>query len=396
MTNTRQKGKALITDANSRRSLATIRSLGKRGIFVIAGHDQPKALSFASKYCRGRLIYPNPRNFPEEFLAYILKHLSSESYDCFLPMGDETMRVSACHAEELSRLTNLLVVDSSTLNLTLDKWKTIEFARSHGFACPQTFLIEDLQSIGLLRKQISYPAVIKPRMESGARGVVFIERPEDLWPLYLRVHRHYPFPLIQEAVSPSSPKFGVQCLFNRQGSLRAAYVQRFWRQYPLKGGPGSCFETVNRPDILAQGVRLLELLNWKGVAQVEFLEDTKDGVLKLMEINPRFWDSLQTVIQANMDFPYLLYTIATRGDVESHMDYKFGKVCRSVLPGEILYVLAKGKRSSSGPSYWRIRGSNLDHCIWNREDIRPFFAFFSIALQNLLSREIRDLVFHRL
>ena len=36
---------------------------------------------------------------------------------------------------------------------------------------------------------------------------------------------------------------------------------------------------------------------------VEFKHDERDGVPKLMEINGRFWGSLQLAIDAGVDFP---------------------------------------------------------------------------------------------
>jgi len=389
-------GKVLVTDADSRRSLAVVRSLGRRGLYVVAGHYRSSALAFSSKYCRERFTYPHPKKAPDAFLSNILSRLRTGSYDCFLPMGDETMKIAARHQSAIAEFTRLTVPSTAAVEIALDKGNTIRFAEAHGFPCPRTFFIEELGTIGLLKSQIPYPAVIKPKSESGAEGVVFVDGPDDLLSLYLRVHRRFPFPLIQEAIPPASPKFGVQCLFNGQGRLRAAYVQRFLRQYPMKGGPGSCFETVRRPDILDQGVRLLELLDWRGVAQVEFMEDIRDGRLKLLEINPRFWDSLQTIIQAGVDFPDLLYRIAVEGDAEPRLDYKSGEVCRSVLPGDILHLVGSGGRSLFDPSFRRMRGPHLGHSIWDKGDIRPIFGFVRVALEGLLRRETRDSIFHRL
>jgi len=42
---------------------------------------------------------------------------------------------------------------------------------------------------------------------------------------------------------------------------------------------------------------------------VEFRVDARDGTAKLMEVNPRFWGSLQLSILSGADFPYLLYNL---------------------------------------------------------------------------------------
>lgn len=391
-----RSGKVLVSDANSRRGLAVVRSLGRRGLQVTAGDDHPYGLSFTSKFCTDRLLYPNPEKSPEKFTSFMLNHLRNNPYDCFFPMSDAVVKQVALHLRDFTSLTNIILEDYETLAVGFDKWRTIELARTLDIPHPKTFYIDDLETVRRLQNKIPYPTVIKPRFGSGAKGVVFVYKPEDLWSRYLCVHQNFRFPLLQEAIPPTSPKFGVQCLSNRKGQIRAAVVQRFCRQYPYTGGPGSCFETVDRPDILTLGTGLMEKLGWQGVAQIEFLEDERDGVLKLMEINPRFWDSLQMVIQAGVDFPYLLYRIAVDGDVESNMAYRTGEVCRSLLPGEILYFLTNLHHLDVGPSFWRFYGPNLGYCILSREDKRPTLNFFWVALNSLFDREVLDAVFHRL
>lgn len=44
---------------------------------------------------------------------------------------------------------------------------------------------------------------------------------------------------------------------------------------------------------------------------VEFKQDVRDGTLRLMEINGRFWGSLQLAIDSGVDFPSLAVEIAT-------------------------------------------------------------------------------------
>lgn len=389
-------GKVLITDANRHKALTVVRSLGRRGLQVIAGYHRPHAIAFASKFCAGRLLYPNPKKRPEAFLAFMLEHLRAERYDCFIPMSDEEVTLVARHREKFAELTNVVMVDGETMEVAQDKRRTIEFARTHDFAHPQTFAVDHLDDLERLQDQVPYPAIIKPRKSFGAQGLVFVERPEELLPQYLRVHRHFPFPLIQECIPPSSPKYAVSYLFNHQSQVRAAVVQRVHRQYPVKGGPATCFETVDRPDLLAHGVRMLKTLGWQGVAEVDLLEDERDGEVKLMEINPRFSATLALTIQAGVELPHLLYRLATEGDVEPHMDYQAGKVCRSMLPGEILHFLTSGRRWRMEPSFWRFRGPNLGYCIWSRDDVRPAFAHLRIALKSLFDREMLGFVFPRL
>ena len=93
---------------------------------------------------------------------------------------------------------------------------------------------------------------------------------------------------------------------------------------PAEGGLGVYNETTTAPELMEQAVALLSALDWHGPAQVEFKRDARDGQLRLMEVNPRFWGTLDLSIQAGIDFPYLTALAALQGDIEDCFDYQVG------------------------------------------------------------------------
>jgi len=62
----------------------------------------------------------------------------------------------------------------------------------------------------------------------------------------------------------------------------------------MTGGPSTVAESIYDEELKRQGLLLLEALNWHGVAMVEFKKDSRDNEFKLMEINPKFWGSLDS------------------------------------------------------------------------------------------------------
>jgi predicted ATP-grasp superfamily ATP-dependent carboligase len=77
---------------------------------------------------------------------------------------------------------------------------------------------------------------------------------------------------------------------------------------------------------------------------VEF-KVSSDGTPYLMEINGRFWGSLQLAIDAGVDFPYLLYQLAIGLPVAPVEQYKIGVKSRWLL-GDLdhLYLQLKAPR----------------------------------------------------
>ena len=153
-------------------------------------------------------------------------------------------------------------------------------------------------------------------------------------------HKIYPLPLIQESIPRKGEAFGVSALFNKDSKLRAVFVHKRLREYPVTGGPSTLRESVKNPKVQELGLKLLKALDWVGVAMVEFKVDPRDGEPKLMEINPRFWGSLQLAILSGVDFPYLIYRMAKEGDVKPILDYKIGVRCRWMFPGDFIHFLS--------------------------------------------------------
>ena len=77
---------------------------------------------------------------------------------------------------------------------------------------------------------------------------------------------------------------------------------------------------------------------------VEWKVDPHDGRPRLLEINPRFWGSLELASRAGIDFP-LLYGLAASGKrLPEASRYRVGARCRWIVPGEILRYLSDRRR----------------------------------------------------
>jgi len=377
--------KVFVTDAGLRNTVAAIRSLGKKGIQVVGGEDSPFAIGFFSKYCKKRVIYPSPKNNSGEWLKFMLRELSRGGYNMLLPMDDDTVVLVAKNKELLSRYTKIPIPDYETLMRAKDKAKTYAYALKNDIPCPKTYFINFLDDARELGSEIEFPVVIKPKDSSGSRGIVYVKDKRTLYNEYLRVHRRYQFPLIQEYIPPGGTAYGVFALLNKNSKERAIFVHKRIREFPISGGPSTLRESVFKPDLVQLGLKLLKSMGWYGIAMVEFKEDPRDGIVKLMEVNPRFWGSLELSIFSGVDFPYLLYRMVMDGDVGSVTSYKVGVKCRWLLPGDILHFLTNPERFTMKPSFFKFFDKNMRYDILSFRDPGPTIGFFISFFRNLFN-----------
>src|SRR5439155_25305958 len=229
-------------------------------------------------------------------------------------------------------------------------------------------------------------------------AVRYVRTASELHEAFRAVGEVVPCPLVQEHI-PGDGR-GIFVLMNR-GRLRAAFARRRIREKPPSGGVSVLSESVGLDSqLLEYSERILEALKWHGVAMVEFKRDSRDGVSKLLEINGRFWGSLQLAVDAGVDFPYLLYRLAIDGDIEPVFTYQVGVRLRWWL-GDLDWLLLRLRDGGSAtrrlqaiPEFLRPTGRMARAEVFRRDDPAPALSELSQYLQAVLRSAVARLGRH--
>lgn len=386
-------GRVLILDGMWNKSLAAVRSFGRKGFYVTAGERTRLATAIFSKYCSRRWIYSSPVISPVDFLKDLEAELKLKEgkYDVIFPMefSTQVLLTDTANRQRIERYTRLPFADVNIARKVHDKAFIMQYARERGFGIPTTFVVNDIEQLEKIAREITYPALIKPRNSSGSRGIVYVKKRDDLMVLYLKVHKQYPFPIIQEYIPDGGEVYGVGLLLNFQSETRASFVYKRLRSHPVRGGPSTLRESVKREDVREIAESLMKSLQWTGIAHVEFKIDPRDGRPKLLEVNPRFWGSLQLAIEAGMDFPFLLYKMAIDGDIDSVKDYTLGVKCRWLIPGDFLNFIKNPNRFRLKPSFFDFK---IKDDIISLKDPLPIIGRLSSVLTFLYDKEMKCLL----
>jgi predicted ATP-grasp superfamily ATP-dependent carboligase len=301
-----------------------LKSLAHRGIRVVAGDSFSPSMCFYSRYCHGHFVYPSPYLFPERFVETLARKAEEFGSQVLIPMHEEGY-VIARYRERLPPFLEVPLPDYDQIMALHNKDRFYALARRLSVPIPKTFLVGQMGGIEEISSRLSYPAVVKPRRAHGAFGLSYANSPEGLRRAYRRLVRQFGFgptetPIVQEYVA--GIKHSVCMLFNR-GKLRAQCTFKFLRELPIDGGTAVLRISVRDERMEHIARRVLEHLQWHGIAEAEFTLTEDQGPI-LMEINPRFWGSLYQGVASGVDFPYLLYRMAIDGDVDPVLEYPLG------------------------------------------------------------------------
>jgi predicted ATP-grasp superfamily ATP-dependent carboligase len=379
-----------ILDGEQRSSLAATRSLGKKNLNVIVGSVLPSSLAGMSRYATESVLYANPYLSPTEFINDIISAIKYHKVDILLPMTDITVYTTLSHIGELSPLAHIPLVTYDQYQKASDKIRLMRMAEQLSVPIPRTLYIDTPESVDIekILNTISPPFVLKPQASiinhqhqiHHVEVVIVNNKMEFINALDKGIAFRHPF-MIQEKID--GPGIGIFALCQK-GAPIAIFSHRRLREKPPWGGVSVLSEsTIPNPDAKEYALKLLNELDWDGVAMVEFKQDHKRGLPVLLEINARFWGSLQLAIDSGVDFPYLLYLQSQKASDFSNIEYKHSRL--RWLMGDIdnLYITLKSRKTKLPyNSRNKLRaiidffkeftmGSRFE--VLRRDDIRPFY-----------------------
>jgi len=386
----RSAGRVLVLDGLWNKTVAVVRSFGERGFFVGVGERTRLAPAMFSRYCSRRFTYPSPAAYPERFLYALEEELRAGRYEVLLVTEFSTQAFIARHRRRVESFARFPYADEDLALRVHDKGALTSFAEANGVACPATFFPTGPDDARDIAERLPYPVLVKPRFSSGGRGIVRAENSRDLAAAYGRVHARYPAPIIQECIPRGGDALGVAVLMNRSSIPRASFVYRRLREYPVGGGPSTLRESIASDGLRRTAEGLLSAIGWVGVAMTEFRVDPRDGEPKLLEVNPRFWGSLNHAIVCGVDFPYLLYVMAMEGDVELQREYRVGIRSRSMLHGEILHFARNPERFRLKPG---LTDFSIPDDLLSFSDPWPAVGRISSLIPAIYDRELREAMF---
>jgi len=317
--------RVLVTDGDSRAALAVTRSLGRRGHEILVGEKHGRSLSHGSRYCVERVVYPDPSRNSEAFLEGIGNVVRSQAIDVLLPISDVTTFLIAANRQRFA--CRIPLPDISVLERAANKVDILETAARIGVPVPRGIVLSD--AAALRDQHVDYPVVVKPwrsrvntRQGWHAPMVSHAANRDDLVrDLSARPDHSFPV-LLQERIV--GPGLGVFACID-EGRPVALFSHRRLRERPPWGGVSVLCESVElEASTRDQATRLLAEIGWQGPAMVEFKLDHRDGLPKLMEINGRFWGSLQLAVDAGVDFPVLALQAIHHGPFEVQRPYRIG------------------------------------------------------------------------
>lgn len=354
--------KILLLDGEGVQVVCMARELNKLGHELTALCAQKVSSGYTTKYLHHKYVSPNVHLNAEAFKTYFYEHLRAHQYDLIIPMGDESAYFLSREKETVEQQYKMLcaVETYATFELANDKQKLMEVCERYNIVHPKTRAIsEDLKSVA---DYVGFPAMIKPNLSAGAKGITRVECLDDLKEKFPKIAESFGACALQQYVEQPDYYYNVMLFRRSDGMIAASTIIKIRRFFPLKGGTSCYSETIEHSFLLEQCERCLDKLNWHGFADFDVLEDKCTGELKIIEINPRVPSSLQASFAAGVNFAkaFIDEYLGNGAEIFDMKNYKSGQQVRW-FGLDVMWFLMSPQRFSFKPSWFKFWGKEVSY-----------------------------------
>lgn len=376
----------LLLEGHTIEALPVLESLKNQGYFLGVLCDSKLSYGYRSRYPDLKLLKPDMPYDSDDFMDYFLDLISRYSIDILLPLYDPSAEFLSKNKELLLRHAMFIVPDHPIFAEGFEKNQLMALCRRMGFPHPRT---HDLYSNNLEEAidYVDFPSLIKPNITSGGRGMSIVNSMEALRSKLGPTMEVFGDCTLQEYIPFGGKQYKVQLFRNADGKILNTTVVEKIRFYPEKGGSSCCNLSIEAPELVKLTEEVLKELNWEGFADFDLIEDPRDGVIKIMEINPRLPACIKASFNAGVDFAEMYVDYCLGNPIRTY-HYRPGNYLR-YLGLDLLWFLKSDKRFKTSPNWLKFFGRRVFYQEGSIRDPLPFLFGTWSSVKKLLNPSFR-------
>jgi D-aspartate ligase len=296
--------------------LAIMRSLGALGIALYCVDGDPNAPALRSRYCREPVVLAFDEATPKPYLDGLLalgRRIGRRAI--LIPTSDETTQFVADHRDAL-REQYLFQDNSPELIRSLaSKREMFGLATQHGVPTPQTMFPKNVSDVEQYAATGRFPVMLKGiygnRLAARTRKkMVIVNSAAELLAEYREMEDpDAPNLMLQEYIPGGDDQVYIfNGYFNRDSDCLVGFTGYKIRQFPIHVGCASLGECRWNETVADLTTRFMKAVGYKGILDIGYRLDARDGQYKVLDINPRVGQAFRLfVAENNHDVARALY-----------------------------------------------------------------------------------------
>ncbi len=380
------------------------RSLGRNGISTIALDGKNKDFLRFSRYCLGCHTFPNDPHQQRTYADDIIPN-EQELYELLVKWGkvfdtkpvlfatsDWFARFLCNCRKELESSFLFHWVPKDVFTTITDKGQIAEFCEKAGLHVPRTLVTRVEHDASWIANEASYPCLVKPvhrqTVQFPIAAKVFVaQNVNDLKSFFQTNPQLKGATLVQELIEGGDEQiFQCTALVKHSGATVHATVRKL-HQYPLRYGTMCYGQTERNEELLAESMKLLRALGYRGLGSLEFKYRVSDNSYYFIEMNTRLPWYNGIFDDAGVNLAYLAYLDLIGEPDESVLQSTQQRdvAWTSFRKYSAWYEETQKERSSNLWNWIKSIASARSFAWWNWHDPGPFVASLVFRLRGFVS-----------
>jgi predicted ATP-grasp superfamily ATP-dependent carboligase len=385
--------------AENRTSLAIVRTLGRLGVKVFCVDHEPDALAMKSRYCAGRFKWDFESNSPDDsaqFLVDVARKIGQKAI--LLPTFDTRNLFVDRYRDLLSKSFLLPQPQPGAVPRLYSKQSMYELCKSTGVPTPEAIFPSSVEQAVNEGPNLRFPLVVKgidgDRLNLlKGRSLAIVRQQSDLREVYNALDEPGISNLALQEFIPANAQDAwiLSGYFDTSGNCRFMITGQKLRQLPIHGGITTLGVCAPCEPIVDSISRIAKAAGYQGIIDADFLYDKRDGLWKLLDVNPRPGANFRLLVDKHgFDVVRAMYLDLTGQNLPA-VEPVWGR--RWLVEDRDLVALREHIREGSltlGAWFRSLRGVS-ELAYFAVDDLRPSAVFAIRLAANLVRGAVRRL-----
>jgi predicted ATP-grasp superfamily ATP-dependent carboligase len=302
-------------------ALGIARSAGRLGIPVYRVCQERWSPAAFSRYNRGWSTIPSDAS-AEQVLEILRERRRSVGRSILVPIDDVSSVFVEEHAGELEGDFLFPRQPDGLAHSLSSKHEMFELCREHGIPTPWSAFPESEDELLELVERTAFPAVLKcinvADAPASAPRVAIVGDRDELTAAYRMMEGPTVHNVMLQEYVPGTPEsvWMFNGYFDAQSECKFGFTGKKIRQAPPYTGVTTLGVCEPNPTVEETTVRLMKALSYRGILDIGYRFDDRDGQYKLLDVNPRIGGTFRLFVGTNgMDVLRALYLDLTGSQV---------------------------------------------------------------------------------
>ena len=370
--------RVLVLDGFCKQCLPYIRAFRDLGCAVTVLCNSRLDCGYASRLPAEKILAESDWEDQGRTEQTIRNLICTGKYDIVVPLFDATAQLLAHEKEALSKYAYLCVNSSDIFDLAFDKNEVMRVCMERGIPCPKT-LIEVNCPEQILKSDLQFPIIIKPRSMYGARGYHRFDSVDELERYVSEKHLDLRDYVIQELIPSGSKLISGNYYIDCGGEIKSCFFYVSEHIFPVSAGTSTMNGLIVREDAQEACERLIHAFGLRGSVSFDLMIDCRDDTAKIIEINLRPAHAVAIGFEAGVNQARQMLEDAAGVPVSPFSIQEPG-ICLRITQTDILWFLScpdRMKYTAKKLGYHHVKDQMF---FW--DDPLPWFAFLISGIKD--------------